>query len=129
MKNSLQNKAIAASIFFLLIMTTLAISGCDIVAPAAKTVDAKANQNTVDANLRVINGAILIYYAEHDTWPADKSDILDMGVMNDWPDGPDRVTYDLVIVSDEVVAAAFKNNSGSWWSAKDDVAIMPVEWQ
>jgi prepilin-type N-terminal cleavage/methylation domain-containing protein len=105
-----------------------------IAIPIYNNVTANAKRNTVEANLRTIDGSIQIYAAETGSLPtlADGSEIAG-DYLTVWPSGPDATTYDILIVAGaggEILSAtAQASNTGNdaWWTAGSPV-VLPVSW-
>ena len=104
-----------------------------IAIPIYNNVTANAKRNTVEGNLRTIDGAIQIYAAEEGSFPTESDGSEITGVyLTTWPEGPDATTYDIDIVAEDgetVSATAQANNPGNdaWWTA-DSSVVLPVEW-
>ena len=97
-----------------------------IAVPVYRNVTANANKNAVEANLRIIDGAIMMYQAEKGGADPEQSD-LENGYLQFWPVGPDGVTYGITTAG-TIKATATKGETGDWWTAGDTV-FLPVDWE
>jgi prepilin-type N-terminal cleavage/methylation domain-containing protein len=105
-----------------------------IAIPIYNNVTANAKRNTVEANLRTIDGSIQIYAAETGSLPteSDGSEITG-DYLTIWPSGPDATTYDILIVPgtggeiESATAQASNPGNDAWWTA-DASVVLPVSW-
>ncbi len=66
-----------------------------IAVPVYNSVTDKANVSATEANLRTIDGAIMMYQADNDgTLPTSNVD-LEGDFLQEWPTGPDGITYEI----------------------------------
>lgn len=82
-----------------------------IAVPVYNNVTAKANQSAVEANLRTIDGAIMMYQAANDGVAPTGDTQLVPNYLQAWPTGPDKVTYSIV----SGAAAADGTGAGDWF--------------
>lgn len=95
-----------------------------IAIPIYNEVTARANRNTVEANLRIIDGAVEMYKAELGADPADINALTDAYIVA-VPTGPGGTTYQLNL---DNRAEATKDDADAWFTATSP-ASLPVDWQ
>ena len=81
---------LAITILIIAILVSIAI-------PLYRPVHQRAMHQTVQANLRIINGSIQQYIADHNV-PRIDVDATDLtpDYLTDWPSGPGQASYSLV---------------------------------
>lgn len=93
-----------------------------IAIPVYNNVSDNANRRVVEANLRIIDGAISIFPIENSDDPAESNLVPDY--IAEWPEGPDGVDY---TVNSDVKAQANKGtDTGDWFTG--DSQTLPVDW-
>jgi len=100
-----------------------------IAIPVYSNITAKANRSAVEANLRTIDGAIMMYKADQNI-TTDPSDVaaLTPSYLAEEPEGPDNVAYS--ISSGRAVVNG--DNAGDWFTASATVNTggfsLPITW-
>jgi len=102
-----------------------------IAVPVYNNVTEKANRNAVEANLRTIDGAIMAYGAANDGKLPNEADLYSSGAttnyLQNWPTGPDGVTYAIDTTSRKATASK-GTNTGDWWTKGDSAISLPITW-
>mgnify|MGYP001328628019 CR=1 FL=1 len=102
-----------------------------IAVPVYNNVTAKAKRNAVEANLRTIDGAIMSYRAANDGKLPTEPDLYTSGAttnyLQNWPTGPDGVTYAIDETSGKATASK-GTNTGDWWTTGDSTISLPINW-
>ena len=78
----------------LMVVVVIIVILTGIAVPVLNSVTGNANKKAAEANLRIINGAIMMYTANNEGSTPAKAD-LEGGYLQEWPEGPDGVTYDV----------------------------------
>ncbi len=99
-----------------------------IAIPIYNEVTGRANRNTVESNLRIVDGALEMYRAEEGAVAGAIGDLVNEDYLVSVPVGPtldgNEVTYDL----EGNRARATGNASTQWWTNTTDTVQLPVDW-
>ncbi|MEW6244736.1 MAG: prepilin-type N-terminal cleavage/methylation domain-containing protein [Bacillota bacterium] len=112
------------------LMAVVAIIGvlAAIAVPVYNQATARANQRAVEANLRIIDGAIMMYQASGATGAPTRT-ALEGTYITAWPVGPDGVTYQITATKPYVAIAVKGQNTGDWFPGQPgDTVRLPVTW-
>jgi type II secretion system protein G len=86
---------------------------------------ASANQKSVEATLRTIDGAVALYEAEKGSLPADLAAMVGETLQSS-PSGPDGVTYSLNATTKKAVATKGAN-TGAWFPGAANATLsLPI---
>lgn len=103
-----------------------------IAVPVYNSVTTNANRRAVEANLRIIDGAIMQFSTNSTKEPTHGSSGNLVGTyLQSWPVGPDGVTYE--ITGDGTASSPYRavakrgSNTGTWFTG--DVKSLPVTWE
>ncbi|MEW5922006.1 MAG: type II secretion system protein [Bacillota bacterium] len=99
-----------------------------VAVPVYNSVTDNANRKAVMANLRTIDGAIMMYQSNTSGGTPVQAD-LEGAYLQSWPSGPDGVTYS--IGGTPLVGIATKGaTTGAWFGAGPyTTATIPAEWK
>jgi len=112
------------------LMAVVAIIGilATIAVPVYNQATARANRSAVEANLRIIDGAIMMYQASGGTG-APTINVLEGEYITAWPVGPDGVTYRITTTPPYVAEAVKGQTTGNWFPGEQGNAVrLPVTW-
>jgi type IV pilus assembly protein PilA len=95
-----------------------------IAIPVYNNITRTANQKSVEANLRIIDSAIVAYKADNNTTTNPTMAQLVPDYIAEEPEGPDGVKYDV----DDTDGRAYIStvSTGSWYTTTDD--RLPITW-
>ena len=96
-----------------------------IAIPIYNDVTARANRNTVESNLRIIDGALEMYRAEEGAVATALTDLTAEDYLVAVPEGPGATSYDLY---EAERAQATTDGTDGWWTATDTSVRLPVDW-
>ena len=96
-----------------------------IAVPVYQNVTGNANRNAVEANLRIIDGAVAQFQANNGINPVGIDD-LSTNYIQEVPVGPDDTKYTLDTTTWR--AEATKVGEPGWWTASGDTVSLPVNW-
>jgi type IV pilus assembly protein PilA len=126
MRSKMQNEKGFTLVELMVVVVILGILVA-IAVPVYNNVTKQANQKSVEANLRTIDGAIMQYKAVKDGATATK-EALENDYLQVWPEGPDKAKYS--VVNDRAVVE--KDGSGDWFNATGTVNgtgySLPITW-
>ena len=133
MRSKMQNQKGFTLVELMVVVVILGILVA-IAVPVYNNVTKQANQKSVEANLRTIDGAIMQYKAVNDgkspvagTTATDGSDLKEY--MQVWPTGPDEVVY--TIDGDKAVVTK-GTNTKDWFNATGTSSgngfTLPITW-
>ena len=97
-----------------------------VAVPVYRNVTDKANRSAVEANLRTIDGALMMYYVENGGATPDQSSLAG-DYLQAWPEGPDGVTYAIAGGKATATKKTGEGGTGSWWTTSD-TASLPITW-
>lgn len=94
-----------------------------IAVPVYNGVSKNAYKKTAEANLRIINSAIQQYLIENPGGNASKETLVPQYIQ-EWPEGPDGVTYDVkgneAIINRGANTGDWYDSGNSWNKEKND---------
>ena len=101
-----------------------------IAIPIYNEVTGRANRNTVESNLRIVDGALEMYRAEEGFVATELDNLVDGDYLVSVPVGPtlvdQEVNYDLF----ENRARAFiDGDPAGWWEHSQNAVQLPVTWE
>jgi prepilin-type N-terminal cleavage/methylation domain-containing protein len=98
-----------------------------IAVPVYKSVTDKANKAAVEANLRTIDGAIMMQQSQTAAAAAPTKVLLEGIYVATWPVGPDATTYSITAAA-PYKATATKVGTPSWWGTTASPISLPITW-
>jgi len=115
------------------LMVVVAIIGilAAIAVPVYNNVTEKANRAAVEANLRTIDGAIMMLTASEPNFSGNADAVIKKltdDYLQVWPEGPDGAKYGISINGTDVTTARGTVTVNKTWSGNLSKKSLPITW-